>query len=113
MVSIDPTVLSILAKTPFSYFYNLSPPNRSRDRPLQVLALGLSGCGTKSLKLALEELGYGRLYHGFECTEQDAMAWCRLLDRRFKHEKNIGAEEIDRIVGDCEAITDTHVGYSC
>lgn len=72
---------------------------------MQVLALGLSRCGTESLKLALEELGYQGVYHGFELTGSHSVSWCKLLDRKFKG-ASITREDFDRVIGDFEAVTD-------
>ena len=36
--------------------------SQERQKPMQVLALGLNRCGTDSLRIALEELGYTRCY---------------------------------------------------
>lgn len=80
----------------------------TRDRPLQVLALGLSRCGTESLKFALEELGYNGVYHGYEITGQQCMEWTRLWDRKIARpgENVVGLEDFDRLIGNYEAVTD-------
>lgn len=104
--SLERSLLSVLAIPPFSFFYSIPPTSKTRDRPLQILALGLSRCGTESLKFALEELGYQRVYHGFETTGTDAVTWCRLFDRKYKQGQQINLEQFDSVIGDCEAVTD-------
>ena len=73
---------------------------------MRVLALGLSRCGTESLKLALEELGYQGVYHGFETTGSHSVSWCKLFDRKFKEQGRVAREDFDRVIGDFEAVTD-------
>jgi len=105
----DILLRKLLIQPPFSALYALPEPQLTRTRPMQVLALGLPRCGTESLKLALHELGYQNVYHGFEITGNQAMSWCKLFDAKFKG-KGLGmeivAEDFDRIIGDYEAVTD-------
>ena len=87
--------------------YRLDEPNLIRDRPMKVLALGLSRCGTESLKFALEELGYKGVYHGYEVKGDQAMVLARLWDAKMAEpSKKIGAEDFDRFIGNYEAVTD-------
>lgn len=87
--------------------FRLEAPKIVRDRPLQVLALGLSRCGTESLKFALEELGYNGVYDGVEVTGEECMLWTRLWDgKQAGSGKNIGVEDFDRLIGKYEAVTD-------
>ena len=72
---------------------------------MQVLALGLSRCGTESLKFALEDLGYKGVYHGFEVKTEQCMVWSRLWDAKAAG-RVAGIEDFDRLIGNCEAITD-------
>lgn len=98
-----------LTYPPFSALYALPEPQLSRTRKMQVLALGPSRCGTESLKLALEELGYQGVYHGFETTGSHAVSWCKLLDTKFSGEgrkEEISTQDFDRIIGNYEAVTD-------
>ena len=89
------------------WIYRLDEPNLIRDRPMQVLALGLSRCGTESLKLALEDLGYKGVYHGFESTAEQAMVWTRLWDAKFADSgRKVSVEDFDRLIGNYEAVTD-------
>ncbi len=74
---------------------------------MQVLALGLSRCGTESLKFALEDLGYKGVYHGFECTGEQSVVWTRLWDAKVAGSgSKIGVEDFDRLIGNYEAVTD-------
>ena len=80
---------------------------------MRVLALGLSRCGTESLKFALEDLGYNGVYHGFEVTPDQCMVWSRLWDEKVAKGSGprIGTEVFDTLVfdtliGNYEAVTD-------
>ena len=73
---------------------------------MQVLALGLSRCGTESLKFALEELGYKGVYHGYECTGNQAMVWTRLWDAKVGSGSKVVVEDFDRLIGNYGAVTD-------
>ena len=89
------------------WLYRFDEPALVRDRPMQVLALGLSRCGTESLKFALEDLGYKGVYHGFEVKGDQCMVWSRLWDAKMAGSgKKIGVEAFDKLVGNCEALTD-------
>ena len=87
--------------------YRLDEPNLVRDRPMKVLALGLSRCGTESLKFALEELGYKGVYHGSEVKGNHEMVLARLWDAKTVGVENkISAKDFDRFIGNYEAVTD-------
>lgn len=89
------------------WIYRFEEPNVVRDRPMQVLALGLSRCGTESLKSALEDLGYRGVYHGFEVQPDQCMVWTRLWDAKAAgSERKICMEDFDKLIGNYEAITD-------
>ena len=89
------------------WIYRFDEPGLIRDRPMKVLALGLSRCGTESLKFALEELGYKGVCHGYEVKGDQAMVVARLWDAKMtESSKKIGAEDFDRFIGNYEAVTD-------
>lgn len=75
---------------------------------MEVLALGISHSGTESVKRALELLGHGRVYHGFNLNKStDGWTWSTLTERRYGNASGpIGQDEFDRILGDCGAVTD-------
>ena len=105
----DTLLRHLLPYPPFSALYALPEPQLPRTRPMRVLALGLSRCGTESLKCALEELGYEGVYHGFETTGWHSVSWCKMLDAKFSNQswaREITTEDFDRIIGDYEAVTD-------
>ncbi|OGM48290.1 hypothetical protein ABOM_002158 [Aspergillus bombycis] len=92
-----------------------TPANRTRDRPMKVLALGMSRSGTESLSRALRILGYDHVFHGFEMFENTPMLWrsWTMLGRRkwgstgpADGTAGITREDFDRLLGHCEAITD-------
>lgn len=89
--------------------YPLDIPNKSRDRPLEVLAVGLSRTGTDSLRQALLELGYQDVYHGFSygASQNDSIQWIRLGQAQKSGNKAfLNASEFDRVLGHCDAVTD-------
>lgn len=89
------------------WIYRFDEPSVVRDRPMKVLALGLSRCGTESLKFALEDLGYKGVYHGFEVEGDQSMVWTRLWDAKVAGVRGkIGVEDFDRLIGNYEAVTD-------
>ena len=89
------------------WIYRYDEPNVVRDRPMKVLALGLSRCGTESLKLALEDLGYKGVYHGYEVKGDECMVWTRLWDAKVAGlGADIGVESFDKMIGNYEAVTD-------
>ncbi|KAJ6595785.1 hypothetical protein DFH09DRAFT_1410683 [Mycena vulgaris] len=82
-----------------------------RTVPMQVLALGFSCTGTASLKIALETLGYVRTNRGFDVMLSSTVAetdmWIAALKAKFHGEGTpFGAEEWDRLLGSCQAVTD-------
>lgn len=46
--------------------YGIPTPPRKRQKPMQVLAVGISRSATESLREALHILGYEHTYHGFD-----------------------------------------------
>lgn len=93
--------------------YHLPPPNRTRTKPLEVLALGLSRSGTDSLRTALDMLGYENTYHSWLAIPQpaDFVVWSELAVRKFEShdqtQKSITATDFDRVLGHSTAVTDT------
>lgn len=117
----------------FGYFYAITVPDRPRTRPLQVLCSGPSRSGTvsngypivltkfshhhiqDSLKQALRELGYPKVFHGYEtmltsnCYQKPALS--RLVEKKYHSGFKSGdvtftAEEFDQIFGEYDALTD-------
>lgn len=99
--------------------YPLAPPSRTREKPMQILAVGPSRSGTASLRAALIELGYTTVYHGFEIAlhPEDDRGWYNLMCKKWRgttdktaragdNTNAITAEEFDSIIGHCVAITD-------
>lgn len=97
----------------FTSFYPLPESNYTRDRPLQVLALGPSRSGTDSLRKALVDLGYGDVNHGFHIIDHanigEVPQWCRLvLAKRYGNDSFLTTREFDKVLGHCEASADSH-----
>ena len=89
------------------WIYRFDERNTARDSPMQVLALGLSRCGTESLKFALENLGYQGVYHGFEVTGNQSMVWTRLWDARVAGSgRKVVVEDFDKLIGNYGALND-------
>ena len=116
---LHPALISLL-----KLIYPIQEPNRTRDRPLEVLALGLPRSGTDSLRKALKQLGYDECYHGhlfFFDQVRDGPQWARLAWRKYHtnpslspKDRGLDATEFDKILGICRALTDMPgVGFAC
>ncbi|KAJ6595545.1 P-loop containing nucleoside triphosphate hydrolase protein [Mycena vulgaris] len=81
-----------------------------RTVPMQVLALGFPRTGTSSLKTALETLGYVRTDHGSAVatsSPEKKDMWIAALKAKIDGDGTpFGREEWDRLLGDCQAVTD-------
>lgn len=76
--------------------YPIEEPNHTRDRPLEVLALGLPRSGTDSLRKALKLLGYDECYHGhlfFFEQPGDGPQWARLAWRKYHTDPSLPPDE--------------------
>lgn len=100
--------LDLLSFRILRWMYPIPEKNLTRDRPLQVLALGLSRSGTESLQQALIQLGYTECHHGFRyiTDPSETLVWVRLHLARRQGDKPSTAD-FDQILGDCAAVTDT------
>lgn len=93
-------------------FYPMAAPKRTRDRPMCVLALGLSRMGTDSLRQALEMLGYKGVYHGFVLAAsfpEDCAFWYPALRAKYYGDRpapSLTRADFDSVIGNMEAITD-------
>ena len=99
-----------LAMTLLRIVYPLPESNLKRDRPMQVLALGISRSGTESLRNALAQLGYDDVFHGFRFVVDTSatLQWIQLVQaQQAGDSKDLTTADFDRILGDCEAVTDT------
>ena len=74
---------------------------------MRVLALGLPRTGTESLKSALQVLGYGPVYHGFDMVlhAPDTRAWSHLSSAKAAGQ-HLSASDFDVVLGHCDAVTD-------
>ena len=100
--------------------YPLPETRLQRDRPLEVLALGLSRCGTESLRNALIDLGDNDVYHGFRfiLKGDETIPWLRLAHAQARAQSlsqeteqqvalpGLTAQDFDTVIGDCSAVTD-------
>ena len=106
-----PNVISAL-----KLLYPIQEPARTRDRPLEVMAVGLSRSGTDSLRSALKQLGHNECHHASVVIAQDngqLPQWCRLAWRKYNtdpslslEERGLDASEFDKCIGNCMATTD-------
>lgn len=96
-------------------FYGFDIPQAKRTRPLQVICVGPPRSGTESLRLALLELGYSRVWHGFDVLlpghEGDWACLTRLAKKKYgRHvadgDKKFTATDFDTLVADCDCVTD-------
>lgn len=99
----------------FGRIYSFEVPSGKRSRPLQVIAAGPSRSGTESLRTALLELGYHKVYHGWETMLPENRLHMgihsMLLRKKYRSGDRTGnvrltAEEFDTFLGDYDAITD-------
>ncbi|KAL1645045.1 hypothetical protein SLS58_004116, partial [Diplodia intermedia] len=88
-----------------------SAPSTKRTRPMGVLVLGQSRTGTSSMRAALQQLGYTRVFHFFSLFEEPRQT--PVWERAF-HAKFLGdgvpftRADWDELLGpDCTAVTDT------
>lgn len=93
--------------------YDVPSPGLVRDRPMQVMALGMPRTGSKSLQRALQELGYDKVYHSLDRLRSKPLLWAQftlLLRRKYDDTSSpdckITAKEFDEVFGDCEALVD-------
>ena len=95
----------------YHIFYPLKEsPALTRERPLRVLCLGISRSGTDSLRTALLDLGYSNVHHGYRFLERpgEILQWLRIAHLRHTlRVESLDAEEFDKCLGDCEAVTDS------
>lgn len=90
--------------------YPIQEPDLVRDRPLEVLCLGISRSGTESLSKALYQIGYNDVYHGMQLIDYrtaDIAQWWRLSRAKCGGNQDfLNAREFDKVLGHCQAITD-------
>lgn len=102
--------MNSIRETVWPLLYPLKMPDRKRDRPMQVLALGLSRSGTDSLRNALCDLGYAEVYHAFYMQESqgnDGIFWTPLIRQKLRGEAvPTDAAFWDRVLGQCQGVTD-------
>lgn len=98
-----------------TYLYPLPEPNRTRDRPLQVIGVGPSRSGTDSLRQALIQLGYKEVSHGYHIIDNnigEIPQWMRLILAKYYNKTSfLNAAEFDKVLGNCEAGSDSHMAY--
>ncbi|CAL5871894.1 uncharacterized protein PFLUO_LOCUS6149 [Penicillium psychrofluorescens] len=95
--------------------YGLPVPAGKRQRPMEVLAVGISRSGTESLREALHILGFDHTYHGFDTIlpPSSLEATYRLLQKKYTTTPSSGpqsakltAEDFDTILGDSVGVSD-------
>ena len=81
-----------------------------RKVPMEVLNLGLSRTGTRSMHDALKILGYDKVYHGYEIMYNNPPGkyWLNCVEAKYEGKGKVyGREEFDEGLGDYAAVTDT------
>ncbi|KAI1302893.1 hypothetical protein F5Y03DRAFT_396112 [Xylaria venustula] len=105
---------SLALNSPFwhfceNYIYRLpEPPPRIRQKPMQVLCVGLSRSGTESLAKALDILGYST-YHGWDLLLEEptrSQGWKRLVEKKYygTPDGEITVAEFDSLLGHATAV---------
>ncbi|KAM3510541.1 hypothetical protein MY11210_005794 [Beauveria gryllotalpidicola] len=85
----------------------------TRTVPMKVLCLGMGRTGTVSLRESLQTLGYGEAYHTVSAVTTrfyDCKLWYDLLKKKEAGRK-VTREDLDRILGDCQAVLDMPAAY--
>lgn len=95
------------------WVYPIRENNRTRDREMKLLCLGLGRTGTESLQKALRDLDYSEVYHGFYLISEsgigDVLQWERLMRAKMgpsPQKDFLNREEFDKVLGNCMATTD-------
>ncbi|MCJ1226685.1 hypothetical protein MMC12_003338 [Toensbergia leucococca] len=82
----------------------------TRDRPMEVLVLGLGRTGTDSIRQGLKDLGYLDTYHGYCCTAEnipeDMIMWNKAIEAKWEGKGTFGKAEFDSLLGHCMAVSD-------
>ena len=95
--------------------YHINEPRPARTRPLEVICVGLSRSGTESLREALLNLGYQKVYHGWETLKPtnraDFMLHSQILHKKYRSGDHTGnvrltAEDFDALIGEYDGLTD-------
>lgn len=76
---------------------------------MEVLALGMSRTGTKSMATALEKLGYRHCAHGFDMFDSSEYTrkWRHLVEAKLANPAATFDREVwDELLGHCSAVTD-------
>lgn len=78
----------------------------SRTVPMRVLALSLPETGTTRVKMALEQLGYGRIHDPTSMTMEQIEGWKKIVRMKHTGQNADWREVFDELLGDCMAVTD-------
>lgn len=100
----QPFIISLLRRV-----YPIQVSNLRRDRPPEVLALGLSRLATESVCNAQFDLGYSDVHYGcrFILSRNEAVQWLRLAHAQHTRQtKHLTALDFGKVLGDCAAVTD-------
>lgn len=101
----------------FGRIYSFDVPKTKRTRPMQVVAAGPSRSGTESLRTALVELGYQKVYHGWETLLPEnnlhMALHSQIILKKYRSGDRTGntrltAEDFDTVFADYDAITDQY-----
>jgi len=91
------------------YQTNIDPRSRTRKVEMRVMVIGMMRTGTKSIKAALEQVGYNHVYHMTTAMKnpKDCEMWTEAFNAKF-HGKGhmLGRKEWDQLLGDCDACID-------
>ena len=108
LISIDSTLWRFLED--HIYYTPPQPRTRPKNKPLEVICVGLPRTGTESLQHALIRLGYDHTYHGWDIMFEEAhnmRGWGKLGRRKYlEGDSDITAADFDALLGDAVAVAD-------
>ncbi|PTB36557.1 hypothetical protein M441DRAFT_62031 [Trichoderma asperellum CBS 433.97] len=77
--------------------------------PMRVIVCGVQRTGTLSMRIALQQLGFGDCYHMhniLENPQQEAPKWIRLIEAHFGGQGTISKADFDAVLGNCQSCVD-------
>ncbi|KAF2169942.1 hypothetical protein M409DRAFT_51729 [Zasmidium cellare ATCC 36951] len=103
--------LSVSTTTLYGSWNGIDRRKCHRVVPLRILAFGPSRSGTSSLRIALDQLGFGHVYHYtslLTINPRDAEMWNEAWDTHHNHVPGTKFErqDWDQLLGHCGAVTD-------
>lgn len=106
-----------LKDTIYHTLYATSHPHRIRTQPMEILCVGISRSGTKSLQQALHTLGIAHVWRGYDSIERPFCLeeWYKIASKKYRQpasendmssDLKLTREDFDAVVGHCVGISD-------